>query len=145
MAIASEIGKQLVGRTPEVAGGLLRQIIDFAIDGNDTFPGAKAAAAKRLQERGDREAAVDSLVNQHIGLASAQGFATSIGGLLTLPIGLPANIAGMATLGIRMVAGIAHLRGYDVTDRRVRTAIALATLGEDEIGRLIAEIGRAHV
>ena len=49
MAIASEIGKQLVARTPEVAGGVLRQIIDFAIDGNDTFPGAKAAAAKRLR------------------------------------------------------------------------------------------------
>jgi len=139
MAIASEIGKQLVARTPEVAGGVLRQIIEFAIDGNETFPGAKAAAAKRLQERGDREAAIDSLVNQHIGLASAQGFATSIGGLLTLPIGLPANIAGMATLGIRMVAGIAHLRGYDITDRRVRTAIALSTLGEEEIGRLIAD------
>ena len=36
MATAGEIGKQLVARTPEVAGGLLRQLIDFGIDGNDT-------------------------------------------------------------------------------------------------------------
>ncbi|MCA0253681.1 MAG: EcsC family protein [Actinobacteria bacterium] len=139
MATAGEIGKQLVARTPEVAGGMLRQLLDFGIDGNDTFPGARAAAAKKLQARGEREAAIDALVGSHIGLASAQGFATSVGGLLTLPIGLPANLAGMAILSVRMVAGVAHLRGYDVTDRRVRAAIALAMLGEDEVRRLVAD------
>jgi hypothetical protein len=55
-----------------------------------------------------------------------------------LPIGLPANLAGMAVLSVRMVAGVAHLRGYDVTDRRVRSAIALAILGEEEIRKLMA-------
>ena len=139
MATAGEIGKQLVARTPEVAGGVLRQLIDFGIDGNDTFSGARAAAAKKLEERGDREAAIDALVNQHIGLASAQGFVTSVGGLVTVPIGLPANLAGMAVLSVRMVAAVAHLRGYDVTDRRVRAAIALAILGEDEVRKLVAE------
>lgn len=139
MATAGEIGKQLVARTPEVAGGVLRQLIDFGIDGNDTFPGARAAAARKLEERGDREAAIDALVNQHIGLASAQGFVTSVGGLVTVPIGLPANLAGMAVLSVRMVAAVAHLRGYDVTDRRVRAAIALAILGEDEVRKLVAE------
>lgn len=139
MATAGEIGKQLVARTPEVAGGLLRQIMDFGIDGNDTFPGAKAAAARKLQDRGDRESAIDSIINQHIGLASAQGFVTSLGGLFTLPIGLPANIAGLAVLSVRMVAALAHLRGYDVTDRRVRTAVSLAMLGEDEVRRLVAD------
>lgn len=139
MATAGEIGKQLVARTPEVAGGVLRQLIDFGIDGNDTFPGARAAAAKKLEDRGDREAAIDSIINQHIGLASAQGFVTSVGGLITVPIGLPANLAGLAILSVRMVAAVAHLRGYDVTDRRVRAAITLAMLGEDEVRKLVTE------
>lgn len=139
MATAGEIGKQLVTRTPEVAGGVLRQLIDFGIDGNDTLPGARAAAAKKLEEKGDREAAIDAIVTQHIGLASAQGFVTSVGGLVTVPIGLPANLAGMAVLSVRMVAAVAHLRGYDVTDRRVRAAIALAMLGEDEVRKLVSE------
>lgn len=139
MATAGEIGKQLVARTPEVAGGVLRQLIDFGIDGNDTFPGARAAAAKKLEDRGNREAAIDSIVNQHIGLASAQGFVTSVGGLITVPIGLPANLAGLAILSVRMVAAVAHLRGYDVTDRRVRAAITLAMLGEDEVRKLVTE------
>lgn len=139
MATAGDIGKQLVARTPEVAGGLLRQIIDFAIDGNNTLPGAKAAAAKKLQDRGDREAAIDSVITQHIGLASAQGFVTSVGGLITLPVGLPTNIAGMAVLAVRMMAAVAHLRGYDVTDRRVRSALTLAMLGEEEVHKLIGD------
>ncbi len=139
MATAGEIGKELVTRTPEFAGGLLRQIVEFAINGNDTFPGAKAAAAKKLQEKGDREAAIDSLITSHIGFASAQGFVTSVGGLITLPVGLPANIAGLAVLSVRMMAAVAHLRGYDVTDRRVKAALTLAMLGEDDVRKLVKD------
>ncbi len=139
MANAADFGKQLVTRTPEVAGGVLRSIIEFAIDGNATFPGAKATAAQSLQAKGDREQAIDSVVVQHVGIASAQGFLTSVGGLITLPVGLPANIAGMAVLTVRMIASIAHLRGYDVDDRRVRAALTLAMLGDDEVRRLVAD------
>ncbi|HOC13301.1 MAG TPA: EcsC family protein [Propionicimonas sp.] len=133
------IGKQVVARAPAVVGGMLRSIVEFAIDGNSSFPGAKATAAKALQTKGEREAAIDSLVTQHIGLASAQGFLTSVGGLLTLPVGLPANIAGMGVLSVRMIASIAHLRGYDVDDRRVRAALTLAMLGDDEVRRMVAD------
>jgi len=136
---ASDFGKQLVTRTPEVAGGLLRSIIEFAINGNNAFPGAKTSAARALQSKGEREAAIDSVVMQHIGLASAQGFLTSVGGLITLPVGLPANLAGLAVLSVRMIGSIAHLRGYDVDDRRVRSALTLAMLGDDEVRRLVAD------
>jgi len=136
---ASDFGKQLVTRTPEVAGGMLRSIIEFAINGNSAFPGAKTTAARSLQAKGEREAAIDSIVMQHIGLASAQGFLTSVGGLITLPVGLPANLAGLAVLSVRMIGSIAHLRGYDVDDRRVRAALTLAMLGDDEVRRLVTE------
>ena len=136
---ASDFGKQLVTRTPEVAGGLLRSIIEFAINGNNAFPGAKTSAARALQAKGEREAAIDSVVMQHIGLASAQGFLTSVGGLITLPVGLPANLAGLAVLSVRMIGSIAHLRGYDVDDRRVRSALTLAMLGDEEVRRLVAD------
>ena len=137
MVSATEYGKQIVARTPEVAGGILRRIIDFGIDGGPSFAGARETAVRKLGERGEREAAVDALIAQHVRLASAQGFATSIGGVLTLAVGLPANIAGMAAIGVRMIAGVAHLRGYDVDDPRVRSALTLALLGEDEVCRLV--------
>lgn len=131
-------GKTLVQRAPEVAGNWLRQILEFAIDGNMTIPGAKDAAARTLQSRGDHEAALDTLIRQHVGLAGAQGFLTNLGGLITLPVALPANLAGLAIVQMRMIAGIAHLRGYDVNDRRVRSALTLTMLGEDEVRKRVS-------
>lgn len=130
--------KTLVQRAPEVAGNWLRQILEFAIDGNMTIPGAKDAAARALQARGDHEAALDTLIRQHVGLAGAQGFLTNLGGLLTLPVALPANLAGLAVVQMRMIAGIAHLRGYDVNNRRVRSALTLTMLGEDEVRKRVS-------
>jgi hypothetical protein len=36
-----------------------------------------------------------------------------------------------------MIAGIAHLRGYDLEDPRVRDAILAVMLGEDTVNRLV--------
>ena len=133
-----EPSKTLVQRAPEVAGNWLRQILVFAIEGNMSIPGAKDAAARALQSRGDHEAALDTLIRQHVGLAGAQGFLTNLGGLITLPVALPANLAGLAVVQMRMIAAIAHLRGYDVNDRRVRSALTLAMLGEDEVRKQVS-------
>jgi hypothetical protein len=138
MAKATEFGKQLVTRTPEVAGGMLRSIVDFAIYGNDAFPGARTVAARAVQAKSDREAAIESVITQHVAMASAQGFLTSVGGLITVVVGLPANIAGMAVLSVRMIAAVAHLRGYDVEDPRVRSAITMAMLGDETVRKLVS-------
>jgi len=120
-----------------VAGGMLRSIVDFAIYGNDAFPGARTMAARAVQSKGEREAAIESVIAQHIAMASAQGFLTSVGGLITVVVGLPANIAGMAVLSVRMIAAVAHLRGYDVEDPRVRSAITMAMLGDETVRKLV--------
>ena len=70
-------------------------------------------------------------------MAGAQGFLTNIGGLVTMPVAVPANIAGLALLQCRMVAGIAHLRGYDLEDKRTRNAILASLLGEERMLALI--------
>lgn len=137
MSTTEEPSKTLVQRAPEVAGGVLRQLFEYAIDGVGGLPSAKDAAARTLQAKGEREAAVDALVLQHVGFASAQGFITNLGGLATIAVALPANLAGAAIVQIRMLAAIAHLRGYDIDDRRVRTALALAMLGEDEVRKQV--------
>ncbi|GAB3625019.1 EcsC family protein [Mariniluteicoccus endophyticus] len=135
---ATNVGRALgalvpaaVNLRPGAAGNVLRRILDVAIDGAGRLPGAREAAAKQLQKTGDVEAAIDSLVTQHVSLAGAQGFVTNIGGLVTTVVSLPANVAGAAVLQTRMIAAIAHLKGYDVTDDRVRTAIGMCLVGDD--------------
>ncbi|SDB80935.1 EcsC protein family protein [Raineyella antarctica] len=121
------------------AGTTLRTILDLAIDGSSNMPGAKSVAAKHLQKHPRVEEAVDSVITAHIALASTSGFLTNVGGLVVTAITLPANLMGLAVLQGRMVASIAHLRGYDIDDTRVRTAIMMCMMGADEVSRLTAK------
>jgi uncharacterized protein (DUF697 family) len=126
--------------TAQGAGGALRQVIEIAIDGYGRMPSAKSAAARHLQRHGGEvDEAITSIIDHHIGLASAQGFVTNIGGLAALPVAIPANITGVAIVQVRMVAAIAHLRGYDLDDNRVRTALVMCLLGGEQIAKRIAE------
>lgn len=128
---------ETVQKATPIAGGVLRRMLEIAIDGISALPGAKHSAARHLQKTGDVDEAIDSVVRAHIALAGAQGFATNLGGLLAMPITLPANITGILTIQTRMIAAIAHLRGYDINDNRVRTAIVTCLLGGEEVARRI--------
>ncbi|GAA1934090.1 EcsC family protein [Nocardioides marmoribigeumensis] len=123
---------------PKLNRGFIHQTLLRAINGVGPLPSAAAVAEKHLR---DNEGAVDQAVNDvvktHTGLAAGEGFVTNLGGLTTAPATIPANIAGLALLQCRMVATIAHLRGYDLSDGRVRNAILLCVLGEDAVKQLV--------
>lgn len=128
---------ETVNRATPIAGGVLRRMLEIAIDGISGLPGAKHSASHHLQRTGDVDEAIDSLVATHIAMAGAQGFVTNLGGLLAMPVTLPANVTGILTIQTRMIAAIAHLRGYDLNDNRVRTAIVACLLGGEEVARRI--------
>jgi uncharacterized protein (DUF697 family) len=132
--VASSLAPAAQRFAPQAAAGVLRQILELAIDGYQRFPGAEQLADSKLAKcGGDPQLAIDAVIDQHIRLAGVQGFATGLGGLITLPVSLPANLTGIAIVQARMVAAIAHLRGYDLDDPRVRTAVITCLLGEDGV------------
>lgn len=97
---------------------------DKVISGIPGQSGADKVAEEHLRDvGGDREAAIDSLIRWQIGKASATGFVTNLGGVITLPAAIPANLAGVLYFQVQMVAGIAHLRGYDLRNEKVRTLV----------------------
>jgi uncharacterized protein (DUF697 family) len=141
MATARDVGKALATlpqKALPTAGGMLKRLVDAAVDGIDPLPSARVSAGRYLEKRGDVDQAIDALVAQHIAMASAQGFVTNLGGILTAIVTTPANLTGVIVIQIRMVACIAHLRGYDVNDNRVRTAMLMCLLGEEELAEGIA-------
>ena len=142
MSIAKRLGASIAPRITELApgatSGFVQQALERAIRGVGPLDGAAAAAEKQREEHdGDLEAAVKDLIETHVRLAGAQGFATNIGGLVTMTVTVPANIAGLALIQCRMVAAIAHLRGYDLEDRRTRNAILVSLLGEERMLSMI--------
>jgi len=142
MGVTGRVGKQLAPRIAGVAPGLtasfVREALHRAIKGVGPLPPAAVAADKQLAEQhGNVDKAVHEVIENHVRYAGAQGFVTNLGGLVTAALTIPANITGLALIQCRMIAGIVHLRGYDLDDPRVRNAILVALLGEDSVNHMV--------
>lgn len=57
-------------------------------------------------------------------------FFTGLGGIITLPVCIPANISLVIYIQVRMVVAIAHIRGFDLKDYQVRTIVYVALTGQ---------------
>jgi hypothetical protein len=143
-SFAGEAAKAAVTAIPVLApkqsGKVLRKIMELAIDGKGkkVFPGAKEVAGKELEQaKGDASLAVKGLIKDHTVLAASQGFVTNLGGFATALATVPANLIGVAVIQSRLVAAIAHLRGYDIDDPKVRAAIIITLLGRNQVEKLV--------
>lgn len=142
MSLSSRLGRSVAPKVtqlaPSLTAGFVHQALERAIRGAGPLAGAAAAAEKQLAEQeGDVDKAIREVIENHVRLAGAQGFVTNIGGLVTMAVTVPTNITGLALIQCRMVAGIAHLRGYDLADKRTRNAILASLLGEERVLALI--------
>lgn len=142
MGMKATVARQLAPRihdlVPGVTSGFVREALNRAIDGVGPLPAAAKAAEKQLvEQRGDVDRAIHEVIENNVRIAGAQGFITNIGGLVTAAVAIPANVTGLAVIQCRMVAGIAHLRGHDLADPRVRNAILALLMGEDDVDDLI--------
>ncbi|GAB7007547.1 EcsC family protein [Nocardioides sp. AN3] len=137
-AVGTTLAPKLVQLAPGLSSSVVQTALHRAIVGVGPLPPAAHAAEKQLEEqRGNAKLAVGEVIENHVAYASANGFATNLGGLVTAAVMMPANVAGLALIECRMVAGIAHLRGYDLDDPRVRDAILVTLLGEDKVNRQV--------
>jgi hypothetical protein len=129
---------RLTELAPGLTAAFVREALHRAIHGVGPLPPASAAADRQLAEqRGDVDRAIHEIIENHVRYAGAQGFVTNLGGLATMALTVPTNISGLALIECRMIAGIAHLRGYDLTDPRVRNAVLVCLLGEESVRELV--------
>lgn len=116
---------------------LIERLIAVGVNGGGPLESAVSIAEEHLLAAGgDREEAVRRLVATHVRLAAVSGFVTGLGGIATLPVSVPASLAGLYVVATRMSAGIAHLRGYDTGTAEVRSAILVSLLGSAGAGVL---------
>jgi len=114
-----------------MAAALVDRLLDVGIDGRGRFEPAQSVADAARRENPDVERAVDAVIAKHVRLAAANGFVTGLGGFVTLPVALPANVVGFYAVATRMVAAVAALRGYDLRGQGLRSAVVLALVGAD--------------
>ncbi|PGU00126.1 EcsC family protein [Bacillus cereus] len=74
--------------------------------------------------------AIKSLIRWQQGKAGANGFAAGLGGIILMPVAIPANLASVMYMQMRMIAAIAYIRGYDLKDDQVQTFVYVCLTGQ---------------
>lgn len=120
------------GPLDAAANAFVGKLLDFGIDGIGPVDSMSQVVARaRKKHGGDTERAIEEIVSDHVKMAGAGGFVTGFGGIVTMPVMLPANVLGFYTIATRMVASVAELRGYDVSTKGARSAVLLSLVGAD--------------
>lgn len=104
-------------------GKILEWSYDKTING---IPGTETAyelAESYLSKAKNVEDAINSLINWQTTKCATSGFLTGLGGVVTMPVTIPVNIASVMYVQMRMIAAIAHMRGYDLKDDQVQTFV----------------------
>ncbi len=111
---------------------VVNAILDAGINGLGPLKSASALADEYLSDASysDNEARIDSLINWETSKTFTSGFLTGLGGLMTLPVSVPAGFGAAWAVQARMVGTIAKIHGHDLTEDRVRTLALLAIVGD---------------
>ena len=117
---------------PGAVDRLVAVLVDVGLVGRGPVGPVEQVAVQALAKAGgDREKAIAAIARRATLTGGVGGFVTGLGGFVTMPVSLPVNVAEFYLQAVRMVGGIATLRGYDVDEPRVRTAILLTLVGSD--------------
>lgn len=104
-------GKALDG-IPKVS----KSVDELAEDYSSKYPNAKKAA--------------DALVANQLIKCTTSGFLTGLGGLITLPVAVSANVSSVLYVQLRMIAAIAKLGGYEPNTDQVQTLVYACMTGQ---------------
>jgi len=117
---------------PGAIDRLVEMLVDTGLEGRGPLSSAREVADKALAKHdGDAEKAIAAVARATTVAGGVGGFLTGIGGFVTMPVSLPVNVAEFYLQAVRMVGTIATLRGYDISEPRVRTAVLLTLVGSD--------------
>lgn len=93
-----------------------------------------------LSRHANKEKACKAMIRNQIAKCTTSGFLTGFGGLITLPVAIPANIGSVVYVQIRMIACIAYMGGYDLKCDQTQTFV-YACLAGVSVNQLIKAAG----
>ena len=82
-----------------------------------------------LQQNATVEDAAKDMINKQVIKCTTSGFITNLGGIITLPVTIPANVGSVMYVQMRMIACAAYMAGYDVHTDQVQTLVYACLAG----------------
>lgn len=86
-------------------------------------------AENYMSKGGSKKDMANSLIRWQNTKAGTSGFISGVPGLLFMPVTIPANIASVLYVQIRMIAAIAYIGGYDLKDDKVKSLVYTCMAG----------------
>ena len=123
---------QLKFEMPKIDEKSMTQVLDWAYEKTvNGIPGQKTIEelAADYLKHDDVETAISKLITYQTSKAGISGFITGFGGVLVMPLTIPANITSVILVQMRMIATIAYMRGYDLKSDQVQTFVYASLTG----------------
>ena len=128
----------------EITESTMQRALNFAykkaVNGVIGLDSAEELAKSYMNNNDSKIEQANSLIRWQNTKAGTSGFLTGLGGLILMPVTLPANITSVLYVQIRMIASIAHIAGYDVKDDKVKTLIFTCLVG-NSAKELLKDVG----
>jgi hypothetical protein len=114
--------------------GKMLQVLDWAYEKSlNGLPGTLSAeelAEEYLNKNGGSAIkACENLINWQVSKCATSGFITGLGGIITMPVAIPANISSVIYVQMRMIAAVACIGGYDIKDDSVKSLVYMCLTG----------------
>ncbi|MDQ3277756.1 MAG: EcsC family protein [Bacteroidota bacterium] len=112
---------------------IILQVLEWsygkAITGAGVLGSAYNLAEDYQKRSGSNREAVESLIAWQTAKCATTGFVTGIGGVITLPFAIPANIASVLLFQLQMIQAIAIIGGHDPRSDQVRSLAFVCLTG----------------
>lgn len=130
--------------TEKINQGMIIKALDYsynkAIDGLPGLDTSEELAQNYLIGDGALEDKAKRLVKWQMAKAGTSGFITGIGGLITMPVAIPANITSVMYVQVRMIASIAVMGGYDIRSDQVKSLVYMCLCGS-AVTDIVKDVG----
>lgn len=103
-------------------------------------PSVEDMANDYLQKNRTKEEACKAMIKNQIVKCTTSGFVTGFGGIITMPVSLPANIGSVLYVQMRMIACTAYMAGFELNSDQTQTFV-YACLAGVAVNELIKQAG----
>lgn len=86
-------------------------------------------ANEYLRKYKTKELACEAMLRNQIAKCTTSGFITGFGGVITMPVTLPANITSVLYVQMRMIACVAYMAGFELDSDETQTFVYACLAG----------------
>ncbi len=103
-------------------------------------PSVEEMADDYLKKHKSTEVACKTMLRNQIAKCTTSGIVTGLGGFITMPVAIPANVGSVIYIQMRMIACVAYMAGYKLNSDQTQTFI-YACLAGVTVNNLIKQTG----